>query len=123
DGEPQPPTGERPHWDAPVNEPGDEPVVTRAAEPSYAEETPTPAPAPAPAAPEAHEPRRRRSTVREPAPISFGGEHETTAPTPDHAAPHPAEAPQPVISSEEDEAQANRPRRSGWWSRRVLGKE
>jgi ribonuclease E len=62
---------------------------------------------------------RRRSTVREPAPFTFTG--ETTVPAPrslpseDHS--------QPVAQSPTEEAAGDRPRRSGWWSKRVLGKE
>jgi ribonuclease E len=56
---------------------------------------------------------RRRSTVREPAPVNFEPSEALPAP------PRPTEPPpvQPVVvsSSVEDE---NRPRRSGWWSKR-----
>jgi hypothetical protein len=52
----------------------------------------------------------------------FGGEH--AAPTSHQAPPQqPAEAPQPVVISPEASEEADRPRRSGWWSRKVLGKE
>jgi ribonuclease E len=60
---------------------------------------------------------RRRSTVREPAP--------TAAPD---AASEPAEAyvpppsAEPVVSSPAEAEADDRPRRSGWWSRRALGK-
>jgi ribonuclease E len=61
------------------------------------------------------EPPRRRSTVREAAPGS----------APADASPPPATAATPAVeplvsSSAETE---DRPRRSGWWSRRALGKE
>jgi ribonuclease E len=73
-----------------------------------------------PAQPAESAPPRRRSTVREPAPGSFSAEPPAT-PAPAYVVP--AEPPQPATSSEasenEDSAQ---PRRSGWWSRRVLGK-
>jgi ribonuclease E len=70
-------------------------------------------------APPAAEPAvspRRRSTVREPAPMSFG--ETSTAPAP--AIPEPPPAPT-VVSAEPAEEEA-RPRRAGWWSRRVFGK-
>jgi hypothetical protein len=65
----------------------------------------TPAPAPSQEAP------RRRSTIREPAPVSSG--------TPSAPAPAPAyEPPTPVISSTAPETAA--PKR-GWWGKRLLG--
>ena len=73
------------------------------------------APPPQPVATEA-EPPRRRSTVREPAPASVGNESHTAVPAP------PEEAPQPVVISSDEPEEAARPRRSGWWSKRVLGK-
>jgi ribonuclease E len=78
-------------------------------------------PVAAPAQPAATEsaPPRRRSTVREPAPVGFSGEPSAT-PVPVYATP--AEPPQPATPSETSEEDNNRPRRSGWWSRRVLGK-
>jgi ribonuclease E len=59
---------------------------------------------------------RRRSTVREPAPAVASAEIPVSMPTP------PTELPQPVVSSTADADDEARPRRSGWWSRRVLGK-
>jgi hypothetical protein len=59
--------------------------------------------------------------VREKAPMSFAGEHGT--PAPEQASPPPAETPQPVVISPEAGEAADRPRRSGWWSKKVLGKE
>ena len=59
----------------------------------------------------AQEPPRRRSTIREPAPIGVAG-----------AAPMPAPvipAPTPVVSSTASEAPAA-PKR-GWWGKRLLG--
>jgi ribonuclease E len=57
--------------------------------------------------------------VREPAPISVGSErgatHEPVA--------SPSEPPQPVVISPTESDDSDRPRRSGWWSRRVLGKD
>ncbi len=70
--------------------------------------------APPPVTPE--EPARRRSTVRERAPVG-GGE---TAPAPAPAASAPP-APEPVVTDSGDGADSNQPRRSGWWSRRSAG--
>ncbi len=79
----------------------------------------------APAAQETHEEAReeaprRRSTVREPAPLAggseaAGGEGAGAPVTP--AAP----VPEPVITEIDTGESANRPRRSGWWSRRSAG--
>jgi ribonuclease E len=85
------------------------------------EDWPPPAAVPAAAAPEtpeaaAPEPGRRRSTVREPAPMVFSG--EAMAPVPHN----PVEAPQPIVSGPAESEDSDRPRRSGWWSKRVLGK-
>jgi ribonuclease E len=59
---------------------------------------------------------RRGSTVREPAPTSFafGGEISTPVPAP-HVEPE-----QPSGGTETEDIA--RPRRAGWWSKRVLGK-
>jgi ribonuclease E len=68
------------------------------------------------AAPEQEQPRRR-STIREPAPIS-GGEWTPVRPGPVAPVESPAAPVEPHASeSEADE----RPRRSGWWSRRFAG--
>jgi ribonuclease E len=75
--------------------------------------------APAAAPPVSPAPASRRgSTVREPAPTghSFGGEASTPVPA---ARPEP-EPPAPASSTESEDAA--RPRRAGWWSKRVLGK-
>jgi len=77
---------------------------------------PANAPPPQAAAPPAEEPPRRRSTVREPAPISGNQEASQPAPT-----PPPPPAPQPVITELGESEHTNRPRRSGWWSRRSAG--
>jgi ribonuclease E len=65
---------------------------------------------------------RRRSTVREPAPVSF--DPDSTRPVPLPAAapppPPPAEPLQPAAGAESEDS--GRPRRSGWWSKRVFGK-
>ena len=72
----------------------------------------------APAASEASEPPRRRSTVREPAPQAW--HDDATAPPPAFATPMPPI--EPVVTSSAESENSDRPRRSGWWSRRVLGK-
>jgi ribonuclease E len=68
-----------------------------------------------PSAPEA-EPPRRRSTVRERAPISGGADAPPTVPIPT-AAP----VPEPVITEVTEAADGDRPRKTGWWSRRFAG--
>jgi ribonuclease E len=82
-------------------------------------EVPAPSPAPAEADVAAEPmpdspPSRRRSTVREPAPVALNGDAETpSAPPPP---PQAAELPQPVVS--ETAEAADQPRRSGWWRKR-----
>jgi len=56
--------------------------------------------------------------VREPAPMSIESEHVA----PDQPQPT-TEQPQPVVVSTAETESTERPRRSGWWSRRVLGKD
>jgi ribonuclease E len=82
--------------------------------PPAAESTDLPA-APTPAVDQA-EPRRRRSTVREPAPITSAGE----APQPPQPPPS-SPAPQPVVIEVGEGESTDRPRRSGWWSKRLAG--
>jgi len=65
------------------------------------------------APPAAQEPPRRRSTVREPVPGAAAD--EPNAPQPK------APAEQPVITELGDSEPPDRPRRSGWWSRRIAG--
>jgi ribonuclease E len=66
--------------------------------------------------------------VRERAPVSFGTESSLPAapPEPAYAPPAPpapaVETPQPIVSSPTAGEEQAQPRRSGWWSRRVLGK-
>jgi ribonuclease E len=89
----EPPPPPAPHWQEP--------------------EPPPPATEPAPS--------RRRSTIREPAPTSIGATSATPAPVPTVVPPPPAEPPQPPAASAAGEDSA-RPRRAGWWSKRMFGK-
>jgi ribonuclease E len=92
---------------APPEPPAPEPppATTAAQEPSA-----EPAPEPPP------EPPRRRSTVRERAPIALDADAAEPSPT---ALPAPAP---PPVASMADEPADERPRRTGWWSKRVVGK-
>jgi ribonuclease E len=69
-----------------------------------------------PQPPAPSEPPRRRSTVREPAAPAGGGDVPSPAPV-QSSSP----APQPVVKEAGDGEAAERPRRSGWWSRRFAG--
>jgi ribonuclease E len=95
--------------DAPVRE---EAPVTREQpapqpfEPVARETAPEPAPAPA-------EPPRRRSTVREAAPMFSAGPMSDMHPAPAPAASGPVAAPEPAAAAEDA-----KPRRFGWWSKR-----
>jgi ribonuclease E len=75
--------------------------------------------APAQASPEPpqQESPRRRSTVREPAPITAASD----VPSPPTPIQPPSPAPQPVVTESGENETAERPRRSGWWSRRFAG--
>ena len=65
---------------------------------------------------------RRRSTIREPAPTSRGepaggeaaGSEQASSPT-------SSPATEPVVTETGDAAEGERPRRTGWWSRRFAG--
>ena len=61
---------------------------------------------------------RRRSTVREP--VTQVLRDEGAAAAPPAASPMPAA--EPVVSSPAEDESSDRPRRSGWWSKRVLGR-
>lgn len=84
-------------------------------EPVASEPAPQPASASVAEAPAPDAPPRRRSTVREPAPTSFGD-------LPPMPVPPPQPEPTPVVveSSGGDEA---KPRRTGWWAKKLLGKD
>jgi ribonuclease E len=89
-------------------------VATPATEPQLREAVAdldaAPPPAPEP------EPARRRSTVREPAPVTV-----TEAAAPPTPAPSAAPVPEPVVIETGDAAASDRPRKTGWWSRRFAG--
>jgi ribonuclease E len=79
-----------------------------------------------PAVPEtmASEPPRRRSTVREPAPQALRDDalrDDASSPAPSFTPPSVPSV-EPVVSSPAESDDSDRPRRSGWWSKRVLGK-
>jgi ribonuclease E len=99
-----------------------EPAAPRQTERAYA-----PEPAPAPEPPAASEPPRRRSTVREPVPfITDEGPASYVAPSAPPAEPQsppvsPRLDPVPPIAEEQPQDDAGKPRRTGWWSKRVLG--
>jgi ribonuclease E len=59
---------------------------------------------------------RRRSTVREPAP---GAGVATTAP--DNSPPGASSPAEPVVTETGETSKGERPRRTGWWSRRFAG--
>jgi ribonuclease E len=62
---------------------------------------------------------RRRSTVREPAPGA--GSEVTAANPPPTASPSPSSSAEPVITETNEASEGERPRRTGWWSRRFAG--
>jgi ribonuclease E len=98
-----------------------EPPSTPPRRPAPAEPDDAPPPrTEVPAAAEAalSESPRRRSTVREP--VANALHHDESFPAPSFASPAPAV--EPVVSSSTENESSDRPRRSGWWSRRVLGK-
>ncbi len=112
----QPETGERTEWSPPQ-----ETSQPATPEPTYTPRIEQPAPRPEPAAVAASapppspaaEPTRRRSTVREAAPV-FSGSAPVVTPSP--APPPPAPT---VVSTAE--ADASKPKKSGWWAKRLLG--
>jgi ribonuclease E len=91
------------------------------AAPRPALQTPFVAEAPAPVPPE--EPVRRRSTVRERAPIggAQGGQSGPDALPPSQTPLPVAPSPEPVVTEISEAAETDRPRRTGWWSRRFAG--
>ncbi|MFZ1923592.1 MAG: hypothetical protein WAU57_18375, partial [Xanthobacteraceae bacterium] len=63
------------------------------------------------------EPTRRRSTIRERAPM--GGSEENLPPPQTQQPSAPAE--EPVVTQSSEAAESTLPRRTGWWSRRFAG--
>ena len=112
----RPDASERPDWSPPPRETSrpdvPEPTYTPRIEPAPRPE-PVAVAASAPPQPTAAEPPRRRSTVREPAPV-FSGSAPVVTPMP--APPPPAPT---VVSTAE--ADASKPKKSGWWAKRLLG--
>jgi hypothetical protein len=102
-----------PPFDEPVAQPAVErPIIDRPYNPPPAPE-PQSAPPPQAAAPTPAEPEppRRRSTIREPAPIGVAGAPPPPAPV--------IPPPTPVVSSTASE-DTGQPKR-GWWAKRLLG--
>jgi ribonuclease E len=64
------------------------------------------------------EPARRRSTVRERAPVTGGTNSEEL---PAKIEVQPAPPPEPTATEANKTSEAEQPRRSGWWSRRFAG--
>ena len=108
--------------------PGDELAAPAAAEPELKEavadlDAAPPSAPPAPVSAEAHaeqqsEPPRRRSTVRERAPIGSSDDASLPAPT---MPVTPAPAPEPVVTEVAATEGTDQPRKTGWWSRRFAG--
>src|SRR3954451_18480760 len=111
----RPDANERPDW-SPARDASQPGAIEQTYGPPV-ERPPPPEPAAvapsAPPQPVAAEPPRRRSTVREPAPVSSGS---APAITPMPAPPPPAPT---VVSTAE--ADASKPKKSGWWAKRLLG--
>jgi ribonuclease E len=106
--------------EAPITEPLAEPPQPAAEVPAAeVQELPPPTIA-VPSVPEhaAAEPPRRRSTVREPASQALHQDGDSPARS---FTPPPAPV-EPVVSSPTESESGDRPRRSGWWSKRILGK-
>jgi len=100
----------------PIAQPPEDVSATSEAEPEETGSVQTAVPAvPEPAVSEAP---RRRSTVRERAPQAMG--EDASSPPPSFTPPDPSI--EPAVSSPAESDTGERPRRSGWWSRRVLGK-
>ena len=113
----RPDVNERPDWSPPREAPQPDTAEPAYASPIEPAPRPEPAPQPAAASPEPQpaadrEPPRRRSTVREPAPV-----FSSSAPV---VTPMPPPPPAPIVTSTA-EADASKPKRSGWWAKRLLG--
>jgi ribonuclease E len=68
---------------------------------------------------------RRRSTVREPAPRTgtdtAGADTTGAESAANNPAPAASQAAEPVITETGEASESERPRRTGWWSRRFAG--
>ena len=106
---------DQPQWNEPA--PAAEFEAPHASPRPRVEHAAPPQPASQPAASLAPpaEPSKRRSTVREPAPI-FSGSSPVVTPMP---APQPL--PPAIASSAAEADEAGKPRRTGWWAKRLLG--
>ena len=113
----RPDYSERPDWSPPREAQAPEPVQPAYAQPQYeaAPQSMATSPAPQPE-PEPAAPPRRRSTVREPAP-TFGASESVVTPMP---APMPVPSPAAVAEAAPAD-DAGKPRRTGWWAKRLLG--
>jgi ribonuclease E len=100
----------------PIAQPHEDVSATSEAEPEDSGSVQTAVPAVS--EPAVSEAPRRRSTVRERAPQAMGD--DASSPPPSFTPPDPSI--EPVVSSSAESETGERPRRSGWWSRRVLGK-
>ncbi|MFD2182073.1 Rne/Rng family ribonuclease [Rhodoplanes azumiensis] len=129
--EPRRGRGRARHVDAPPPPPDfgpvDPPEPLQALAPESVVQTPiAPAPARIPApepAPAAAEPPRRRSTVREPVSVVLGGNGPSfsngdVTPRPVEPAPTPDT---PAVAESSPESESAKPRRTGWWARKLLG--
>jgi ribonuclease E len=113
----RPDYSERPDWSPPREAYSPEAAaVPPPPPPQHFEPQPASAPQQAEAAP-VPEPPRRRSTVREPAPMAGAGSASDVTPMP---APQPALPPAPAEPSNGGD-EAAKPRRTGWWAKRLLG--
>jgi ribonuclease E len=113
---PQAATAEPEFPPMPIAEPRSDVRASADAEPQEVRSAP-PA-SPAVSEPTASETPRRRSTVREPAPQALQNDAD---PAPPSFTPHVPSI-EPVVSSSAESESSDRPRRAGWWSKRVLGK-
>jgi ribonuclease E len=100
----------------PIAQPHEDVSATSEAEPEDSGSVQTAVPAVS--EPAVSEAPRRRSTVRERAPQAMSD--DASSPPPSFTPPDPSI--EPVVSSSAESETGERPRRSGWWSRRVLGK-
>jgi ribonuclease E len=104
----RPDMDERPQWSPPP----EMPAAHAEAPAAHVPAAPAPQPEPEPAAP-----TRRRSTVREAAPVVGASTPAVTATPAAQPEPAPAVASEPAPAADD----ASKPRRTGWWAKRLLG--